>query len=80
MNLRESDNMPVSENVRELVEKLTSVENELKLLQDDRRELLLEYKDKIDMKAFRAAWSIAKRREGVNEIELDNILDIIREN
>ena len=63
----------------ELVEKLTHVENEIKLLQQDRRDLLLEYKDKIDIKAFRAAWAIVKRREGVNEAELDNILDIIKE-
>ena len=64
--------------IKELVEKLQTVENELKLLQEDRRDLFDEYKEKIDIKAFKAAWAIAKRRENVNEIELDNILDALK--
>tara|TARA_B100000214_G_scaffold362813_1_gene327647 strand:+ start:210 stop:428 length:219 start_codon:yes stop_codon:yes gene_type:complete len=67
----------VREVVKELAEKLETVENEIKLLQSDRRELFLEYKDKIDIKAFRAAWSILKRKENVNEDSLDAILDIM---
>ena len=63
--------------IRELAEKLTSLENEIKILHLDRKDLLSEYKEKIDLKAFRAAWMILKKRENVNEVELDNILDII---
>jgi len=61
----------------ELAQKLKSIENEIKILQTDRRDLLSDYKDKIDIKAFRAAWAILKKKENVNEAELDNILDII---
>jgi len=63
--------------VIELAKKLKSVENEIKILQEDRRDLISDYKDKIDVKAFRAAWAILKKKENVNEVELENILDII---
>ena len=61
----------------ELAQKLKSVENEIKILQEDRRDLIADYKDKIDVKAFRAAWAILKKKENVDEVELENILDII---
>jgi|TARA_R110002020_G_scaffold37124_25_gene112136 uncharacterized protein (UPF0335 family) len=67
----------VKAHVQELVEKLQRVENEMKLLQEDRRHMFDDYKDKIDIKAFKAAWAIAKKRENVNEIELDSILDTL---
>jgi len=63
--------------IKELVEKLKTVENEMKLLTEDRKEIFADYKDKVDVKAFKAAWAILKRRQNVNEIELDNILDIV---
>jgi uncharacterized protein (UPF0335 family) len=66
------------EHIKELVERLTVVENEIKLLSEDRKELISEYKDKLDVKAFRAAWTIIKRRESVDEAELDNILDTMQ--
>ena len=68
----------VASHIKELVEKLQRVENEMKLLQEDRRSLFDDYKEKLDIKAFKAAWAIAKRRENVNEIELDNILDALK--
>ena len=61
----------------ELAQKLKSIESEIKILQMDRRDLLSDYSDKIDIKAFRAAWAILKKKENVNEAELDNILDVI---
>ena len=68
----------VKEHVRELVEKLQRVENEMKLLQEDRRDLFVGYKDKVDVKTFKAAWSIVKKLENVNETELDNILEVMK--
>ena len=65
--------------VKELVEKLTTVNNEIKLLQLDRKELLAEYKEKLDIKAFKAAMRISKMREDVNEMELDNILLVMED-
>ena len=66
-----------SETVRELVEKITQIDNEIKLLQEDRKEVLEEYKDKLDLKAFKAALRIVKLRENVDGTELDNILEVL---
>lgn len=66
-----------SETVRELVEKITQIDNEIKLLQDDRKSLLEDYKDKLDLKAFKAALRIVKLRENVDNAELDNILEVL---
>ena len=69
--------MAIRQHVKELATKLTAIENEIKLLQEDRRDLLADYKDKIDVKAFRAAWIILKKKENVDEAELDSILEAI---
>ena len=37
-----------------------AIENEIKLLQDDKKQLLTEFKDRIDPKAFSAALRAAK--------------------
>jgi uncharacterized protein (UPF0335 family) len=63
--------------IKELVEKLNTVDNEIKLLQEDRKELLEEYKEKLDLKAFKAALRIVKARENVDQNELETILDVI---
>ena len=65
--------------VAELVERLTKVNNEIKLLQEDRRELLADYKEKLDIKAFKAAMRITKMREEVDEAQLDNILLVMED-
>ncbi len=68
--------------VLELVEKLLLIENEVKLLQQDRKELLAEYKDKIDIKTFNAALRIAKiksKLSDTSDAELDNILETVEE-
>ena len=66
-----------SDTVRELVEKITQIDNEIKLLQEDRKEVLEDYKDKLDLKAFKAAMRIVKLRENVDGTELDNILEVL---
>jgi uncharacterized protein (UPF0335 family) len=66
-----------TETVRELVEKITEIDNEIKLLQDDRKATLEEYKDKLDLKAFKAALRIVKLRENVDNTELENILEVL---
>ena len=65
--------------VAELVERLTRVNNEIKLLQEDRRELLADYKEKLDIRAFKAAMRITKMREEVDEAQLDNILLVMED-
>ena len=66
--------------VQELVEKIATVDNEIKLLQEDRKSLHEEYKDKLDIKAFKAALRIIKLRENVDGGELDNILGVLDNN
>tara|TARA_A100001011_G_C13947963_1_gene689978 strand:+ start:214 stop:447 length:234 start_codon:yes stop_codon:yes gene_type:complete len=63
--------------VLELVERLINVENEIKLLQEDKRNLFDEYKEKLDVKAVKAAIQIAKIKSklGDSEIEVDRILE-----
>ena len=53
--------------IKELVEKLTNIENEMTLLREDRKMIVADYKDKLDMKAFMAAWQIIKKREKTSE-------------
>lgn len=69
--------MVTSDVVKELVEKVTQIDNEIKLLQEDRKTLLEEYKERLDLKAFKAALRIVKMRENVDQAELDNILNIL---
>ena len=66
-----------TESVRELVDKISQIDHEIKLLQDDRKSLLEEYKEKLDIKAFKAAMRICKLREGVDSTELDNIIEVL---
>jgi hypothetical protein len=50
---------------------------ELKLLKEDKKDLFVEYKEKVDIKALRAAFQIAKIRSklGDSEVMLDQYLD-----
>lgn len=65
--------------VDEFIEKLTTIENEMKLLGDDRKALMEEYKEKIDLKALKAAIRIVKIKSklGSSEPECDNYIDQI---
>jgi uncharacterized protein (UPF0335 family) len=74
--------MVESDIVTELVERLTQVENEMKLLQEDRKVLYEEYKEKLDLKAFKAAVRIAKIKSKLgetSEVELENMLDTVED-
>ena len=66
-----------TETVRELVESIKQIDNEIKLLQEDRKTVLDEFKDKLDIKAFKAALRIVKLRKDVDETELDSIIDVL---
>jgi uncharacterized protein (UPF0335 family) len=65
--------------VLELVERLITLENEIKLLQEDKNQLFTEYKDRLDIKAFKAAIRIAKIKSklGDSEITLEELLPAI---
>jgi uncharacterized protein (UPF0335 family) len=63
--------------IAELVERIKQIDNEIKLLQEDRKTVLDDYKDKLDIKAFKAALRIVKLRKDVDETELDSIIDVL---
>jgi uncharacterized protein (UPF0335 family) len=60
----------------EFVEKYTNIENERKLLGEDRKLLISDYKDKLDVKAVQAAMRIVKMRAtlDISDAEFDNML------
>ena len=66
-----------TESVRELVERIKQIDNEIKLLQEDRKTVLDDFKDKLDIKAFKAALRIVKLRKAIDETELDSIIDVL---
>jgi uncharacterized protein (UPF0335 family) len=52
--------MAINKDINELFDRYSRIENEIKLLQDDKKQLLAEFKDRIDPKAFSAALRAAK--------------------
>jgi|TARA_Y100000310_G_C20644090_1_gene795613 uncharacterized protein (UPF0335 family) len=61
------------------LENYLRVENEIKLLQEEKKLLFEDVKDRISPKALKAAIQIAKIRAklGDSEIELDDIFDTV---
>lgn len=61
----------------EFVEKYISIENEQKLLAEDRKILIADYKDKLDVKAVQAAMRIVKMKSrlDISDEELENIVN-----
>ena len=74
--------MATTEVISEFIEKIISIETERMLLRDSEKELYADYKDKLDIKAFKAALRIARIRaklEAGEEAEADQILNVIAE-
>lgn len=66
------------ETVDEFVERLMTIENEKRLLAEDRKLLFEEYKQKLDLKAIKAALQIVKIRsklESTSEAECDTLVE-----
>ena len=60
----------------EFVEKYLVIENEQKMLSEDKKDLVSEYKDKLDVKAVQAAMRIIKMKSklDISDAELENIM------
>ena len=52
--------------VKEFVTKVENIDNEIELLKTDRKELLEEYSEKLDMKTLQAALRVVKIQQGVS--------------
>ena len=57
---------------KELFDRYMSIENEIKTLQEDKKTLLEEFKDRVDPKAFKAAMSAAKAKAKLKPHEANN--------
>ena len=51
--------------VQEFIGKVESIDNEIELLKSDRKELLEEYTERLDMKTLQAALKVIKIQSGV---------------
>lgn len=65
--------------LNEFIEKLSKLENEQRLLAEDRKALVEDYKEKIDMKALMAAIRIVKIKSklGPSEGDCENYIEQI---
>lgn len=74
--------MTDKEIVHELVEKVLEMEHEIKTLQESRKEILDEYKDRVDLKVFNAALRIARikaKLAATSDESLDEVLDAVED-
>jgi len=72
--------MANQEVVKEFVEKVLAFEAEKRELSEAEKELYTEYKDKLDVKAFKIALRIAKMRaklDSSEDAEVDQILGVV---
>lgn len=72
--------MANQEVVKEFVEKVLAFEHEKKELSDAEKEMYADYKDKLDVKAFKIALRIAKMRsklDSTEDAEVDQILGVV---
>lgn len=64
--------------VKEFVNKLTTIENEMTILRQDRSELFGEMKEKLDPRAFRAAIKIHNLQKSTpDQTSLQRILNVL---
>jgi uncharacterized protein (UPF0335 family) len=64
--------------VKEFVSKLTTIENEMTILRQDRSELFTEMKTKLDPRSFRAAVKIHNLQKSTpDQTSLSRILDVL---
>lgn len=51
--------------VKEFIDRVQNIDNELELLKEDRKELIEEFSGKLDMKTLQAALKVVKIESGV---------------
>ncbi len=63
----------------EFVEKYIRIENEQKILAEDRKILIADYKEKLDVKAVQAAMRIVKMKSrlDISDEELENMVSAL---
>lgn len=74
--MSDNDNKTV---LAEFVQKWITIENEQRLLAEDRKMLVSDYKDKLDVKAVKAAIRLVKMKSrlDVSDDEFDSIVNAL---
>lgn len=67
----------MSDIIREYIEKRKEIEREVDLLKEDLKCLDVDYKDKVDVKAVKAARRIMKLKMASSEDNIDEVIDIL---
>jgi len=71
-----------NDSVKDLFEKYMRIENEIKTLQSDKKELLSDFKDQVSPKVFRTALSAAKAKARLKPHEgneFDQVMELLEE-
>ena len=68
-----------TETLNELVDRLLTIENEMNLLREDKKGLLSEFKEKLDVRSVQAAMRIAKIKSKLSDTS-DEALDAMVSN
>ena len=69
--------MATNDDVKDLFKKYVTIEHEIKLLQEDKKLLLAQFKDRVDPKVFQSALRAAKMKTKLNQgarDEFDNVM------
>lgn len=66
-----------NEDFEVLIDRLLLIEGEMNLLRDDKKSLLSEYKEKLDIKSVQAAMRIAKIRTKILETSDESLEEMI---
>ena len=68
----------LKETVREFMKRLTNIENEITLLNEDKKNLVEEFSNKLDVKTLKQAIRMVKIREKVDHKDaFDAFVDIL---
>lgn len=67
----------VNNDVKTLFERYMSIDNEIKLLQEDKKEVLAEFKDRVEPKVFRAALASAKAKAKLKPHEAEDFDQVL---
>lgn len=81
MTERQPDELgALKETVREFMKRLTNIENEIGLLNEDKKNLVEEFSDKLDVKTLKQAIRMVKIREKVDrKSTFDAFVDILEQ-
>ena len=70
----------INDDVKDLFEKYMRIENEIKTLREDKKDVLAEFKDRVSPKVFRTALAAAKAKARLKPHEgneFDQVMELL---